>query len=224
MNTHRDFADRIINSLKMNSKDRFVSRRFILAIAKEKMNFLLAQKLRDNTLYREENLYTEIDCVEMEKIDKFKCDIVEFKSCNSVMKSVKRLPELIFSRYGDSIRIVTNIDNSLQIDRTTPTDYIRSKQRQGYRPKPMYYTKDGYLYVVDSEIERLNVRLLTLDTQGAAEANCKKCDECKSVLDYEFIGSDKLEMIVVQQTLQELMGSYMQIAKDENPDMNSKSI
>lgn len=208
----------------MNSKDRFVSRRFILAIAKEKMNFLLAQKLRDNTLYREENLYTEIDCVELEKIDKFKCDIVEFRSCNSVMRSVKKLPELIFSRYGDSIRMVTNIDSSIQIDRTTPTDYIKNKQRQGYRPKPAYYTKNGYLYIVDSEIERLTVRLLTLDTQAAALMNCKKCDECKSILDYEFIGSDKLELIVAQQTLQELLGSYMQIPKDESPDMNEKSI
>lgn len=224
METNLQFADRVINTLRLNYKDRFVSRRFILKLGKEKTKFLLSQKLRDRTLYREENLFTDISCVEMKEIDVFKCPIVEFRTCRKIMRSKKKLPELIFSRYGDSIRLVSNIDYSIQIGRTNPVDYIRNKNRKGYREKPFYYTRDGYLYIVDSNIEVVNVQLLTLDKKGADEMSCGYKDECNSALDYEFVGSDKLREVVYQEVLKELAGTFLQILPDENPDLNQKSI
>jgi hypothetical protein len=223
MQTNRDFADRALSTLKMDSKDRFVSRRLILKIARDKMVFLLTQKLRDMSLYREENVYTDIPCIEMKEINKVSCPIVEFKTCSKLMRSKKKLPELMFSRFGDSIRMVSNIDNSIKIDRTNPLDYIRNKKRKGYREKPYYYTRDGYLYIVDSSVEVVNVQLITIDKKGAALASCEKCDECISVLDYEFIGSDKLKEVVYQETIKELMGVYLQIPADGNPDLNEQT-
>lgn len=213
-----------MNTLRLNSKDRFVSRRHILSIAKEKMKFLIAQKLLDRTLYREENLITNIECYELEEVRAVECPIVEFRLCGKIMKGKKRLPELIYSRYGDSIRLMSNVDTSERIDRTNPTDYIRDRKREGYREVPRYYIKDGYPYIVDGTPEVLNLQLITLDTKAAAYASCEGCDECTSAMDYRFVGTDKLTEVVRQETLKELMGTYLQIQPDERPDGNEKTI
>lgn len=219
-----EFVDSILNNLRLNSKDRFVSRRHVLSIAKEKMRLLISQKLMERSLYRDSGIVKDISCFEMQEIDVVKCDIVEFRTCNKVMKSRKKLPEVIYSRYGDSIRMVTNLDTSLQITRTSPTDYLRDKVRDGYKPTPKYYVRDGYLYIVDSEVEVVNVQIITLDTKGIETASCEGVDPCKPVIEYEFVGTDKLTEIVRGETLKELMGTYMQIHPDERPDNNQKSI
>jgi len=66
-----------------------MSKRFVLHILEQKMTFFLSQKLRDRTLYRESNLFSVINCYELEKIDTVSCDIIEFKTCDVVMKGKK---------------------------------------------------------------------------------------------------------------------------------------
>lgn len=224
METLKEFSDKVINVLRMNSKDRFIPRRLIIKIAKDKMRFLLSQKLHDRTLYREENVFTDIPCIEMEKIDNFSCPIVEFRTCRNIMRSKKKLPELIFSRYGDSIRLVTNLDFTIKIDRTNPVKYINDRNRYGYKEKPEYYTRDGYLYIINSNIELVNLQLITLERDKAEEVSCDGSDECISPLDFEFVGSDKLREAVYREVLQELAGLTLQILPDENPNLNQKSI
>lgn len=220
----KEFTDTIINTLRLNSRDRFISRRHILSIALEKMKFLIAQKLLDRSLYREENLITNITCYELEEVEVVKCPIVEFRICSKIMKGTKKLPELIYSRYGDSIRLMSNVDTSERIDRTNPTDYIRDRKREGYREVPKYYIKDGYPYIIDSNIEVVDLQLITLKVRDAEKASCEGTDECKAEIAYEFIGSDKLTEVVRQETIKELMGTYMQIQPDERPDGNEKTI
>lgn len=224
MTTNREFADRIKTSLRLVGKDRFISRRFILNIAREKAKLLITQKLLDKTLYREEGIYTEIPCIKMKCIDVFECDIVEFRSCNKLMRSEKKLPEVLYTRYGSSVRAVFNIDNSEIIKETTPTKYIRDKARLGYTNEPKFYIKGGYLYITDSEVERVNLYLLTLDTFKARQCGCDGVDKCDTPLNYPFIVPDKLEAIVAQETLNEILNGYARIIPDERPDKNQKSV
>lgn len=225
MSTKKEIADRILTTLRQTNKDRFLSKRFVLNIAQEKMKFLLSQKLRDRSLYRESNIYTNINCVEFEEIDTVECDIIEFRMCKSIMKSKGKLPDIIYSRYGDSIRMVTNLDHTIKIGKTTPTDVIRNKHRKGYVEEPYYYIRDGYLYLINTHLKRGFVELLTLDTKAAEELECGcNKEECKPALEYEFVGSDKLMEAVIQQTLQELSNSYLQIRPDENPNNNENVI
>lgn len=224
MTTKGEIADRILTTLRRDSKDRFLSRRYVLNILEEKMTFLLSQKLRDRSLYRESNLYTTLECYEFEEIENIKCDIIEFRRCESIMKGKKKLPTLIYSRYGDSINYISNLDVSIEITETNPKKYINDKKRRSYKPKPMYYIKDGFPYLVDTKMEVGEINLLTLDTERAEEVTCKGKDKCKPSIDYEFIGSDKLRDIAVQQTLQEIAGTFLQIQPDENPDNNENSL
>ena len=223
--TKKKIVDRIKTELRRLSKDRWMSNRFILSVLENKMSFLLSQKLRDRTLYRESNLYSQIGCFEFEKIDRIKCDIIEFRTCQKIMKSKHKLPELLYSRFGDSIKIVSNLDQTETLQKTIPTDYIRNKKRkQNYNP-PAYYERGGYLYLLNTQMEAAFIELLTLDTETAENLDCD-CEKnpCKSALEYNFIGSDKLIEPVIQQTLQELAQTYLQIPTDEKPDNNENNV
>lgn len=223
--TERKFAETVLQSLNQLDRDRYLSKRYIISVGKEIMRGLLSQKLGDRTLYREDNIYSYVDCFELERIDTIVCPIVEFKTCNIVMKSKKPLPELIFSKYGAAIRSVMNLDNSEEIGKTSLKDYIRNKKRQGYKKTAKYHTdKYNYLYIVDSEIEAVAVEVLTLSSKQVEQSICGSFDNCKSSLEYEMVGSDKLETAVMQQTLSQIMGTFLQITPDENPDKNKNSM
>lgn len=216
-------ASRIVNDIRALNKDEHVSRRYILEIARSKAKFLIAQKLRDRTIFREDNLFTTIDCFGMESDDIVKCDIVEFKRCTSLMKSKKKLPELIFSRFGDSIESVTTIDGIQEFLPTSLRQFRLQKDRpfSKYVTKNYYYVRDGYLYIPNTEIEAVNIVLLTTENDEAdALSDCKECDGCKSIWDYEFICPDKLLEAVLTDTLQEVLSTHKQIIPDENPNMD----
>ena len=219
--TNKEQADRLLAMLRLTSKDRYVSRRLVLTVLWEKMRFLISQKLRDRSLYREENLYTTIDCMEFEPIQGYACDIVEFRSCKNIMKSKKPIKGLIYSRYGSSIRMVTNLDSSERLNRTTPTDHIRNTKRKGYKAEPAFYDRNGYLYILETSMERGVVDLITLNLKEAEEiSSCSRKQNCKSILDYEFVGSDKLKEVAIQEAYNEITSLYLSVPPDENPNNN----
>lgn len=223
--TNREQADKVLTMLRLTSKDRYISRRLVLSVLWEKMTYLLSQKLRDRTLYREENLYKTIDCVEFEPVRGHSCDIVEFRNCKKLMRSKKPLKGLIYSRYGSSIRMVTNLDSTIRLERTTPADYIRNVRRKGYKPEPAFYEKEGYIYLLETTMERGIIDLMTINLKEAEKLDsCHKKQNCKSILDYEFVGSDKLREIAVQEAYKEITSLYLSIQPDENPDNNENRI
>ena len=94
--TNAEFVSRVLNGLNSLDKDSRISRRYILHVGRQKSAFYISQKMNDRSLFREDNLYTTLNCFELEKIEVTKCDIIEFRRCKSIMKSKKKLPELIW--------------------------------------------------------------------------------------------------------------------------------
>jgi hypothetical protein len=217
---NKEFVSRVVNGLNSISKDDRISRRFILHVGRQKATFLISQKLNDRSLYKENNLYKTIDCFEMKPIDVTRCDIIEFRRCKSIMKSKNKLPKLIYSRYGDSLKEVTTIDEEKEFKATTPSQYRRDKNRVGISDYIYYYVKDGYLYLLDTEIERVNLYVLTTSTEDIDSASSCSEGDCKSLWDYEFIVPDKLEEIVLSETIKEV-SMKKQVPQDENPNMNN---
>ena len=103
--------------------------------------------MADKSLYREMNLYKVLDCVEMIPVEIYKCDIIEFRACKKLMKSKKKLPDLIYSKYGSSILEVTSIDSEYLFKPITLAQYRINKQRTGNDiNQQFFYVKDGYFY------------------------------------------------------------------------------
>lgn len=214
---------RVATGLNSINKDASISRRYILQVAISKATFLMAQKFRDRSLFRESNLYKTIECFEMEKIDKYTCDIVEFKSCNSVMRSVNKLPTLVYSRYGSSLKEVTNIDGSIEFKPSTPSKYRRDSRRQEFGEELFFTIKDEHLVIPESNVKRVSLYLYTPNSYDIEKANSCNEDKCLNPWDFELIASDKMMDIIVQETIKEV-SMRLQITEDSNPneDINQK--
>jgi hypothetical protein len=220
--TNAEIVSRVRNGLNSISKDDRISRRYILHVAKQKATFLISQKLNDRSLFREDNLYKTVNCFEMESVDVVRCEILEFRRCKSIMKSKCKLPKLIYSRYGGSLKEVITADGEKEFKPITPSQYRRDKNRVEGSDYIYYYVKDGYLYLLDTEIELVSLYLISMELDSLEEGCCcnDNLEECKSLWDYEFNVPDKLEEAVVGEAIKEVAMSK-QMPRDENPNSNN---
>jgi hypothetical protein len=210
--TNLEAVSRVQSALNSVSKDNRIPRRYILQVLRDTATFLIAQKLGDRSLYKDTNPYTSINCFELEEQDVVKCDIIEFRRCKSLMRSKHKLPKLIDSKYGHSIKEVTSIDDEYEFEPITLSQYRRNKDRQKY-PEHYFYVKDGYLYLPDTEVQRVNLYLITLHTEDIV--SCDECVECKSLWDLEFNAPDKIMDVIINQTTQ-LVSARKNIIRDDN--------
>jgi hypothetical protein len=224
MITNSEFVSRVANNLRTRSKDGHMSDRFILNIGRVKARLLMAQKLDELTLFKEDGIITTIPCFELERIDYKSCDIFEFRLCEDIMKSVNKIPEGLFGKNGSGIISVVSMDNSVRYNYITPNAYENLKKRKYSRSSTEYYTiKDGYLYLPNSTNEIVELRMIALDKKEAAEASsCKDCD-CDSSWDYDFVCPDRFLDLVVKDSLQELASIFRTSVVDSNPNMDPNS-
>ena len=217
-----EITSRISSTLKSNSKDGRLSRRLILSVAESKAKFLISQKLNDKSLFREDNLFKNLNCFALKADNIISCDVIAFRRCKSLMKSKKKLPKLLYSKFGNSILSITTIDGSVDFLPITLTSYNLLKDRPSAKfvKQNYYYINDGYLYLPDSEIKAVNILLLTLESEKIDELSECSDTECKSVWDYDFVCSDKILEVVIQETLNEILGSNKKIPEDTNPNMD----
>ncbi len=218
---NNEAVSKVISSFKFLNKDERVSRRYILRLLRDASKNLLSQKLLDRTISEEQNLYTKIECFEFEKVEVFSCPIIEFRKCNTLMRSKKPLPELVFSRNGASIKEVVSVDDLTEVYLTTPDQYRRDRKRKHYSSEDtyLYVDTDNYAYIVDKPVYAVNITLLTVKTDEVDEVSaCSKDKGCKSAWEYEFIVPDKLQDTVFKEVLQILSSPYSQRREDFNPN------
>ena len=216
-----EITSEIINIFKLNNRDDRVSRRFVLKLAQDSAQFLIAQKWIDRTIQLESNLYTLIPCFKFEKIDSKICNNIEFRYCKTLMKSKCPLPKLVFSRLGSSVREIVSLDGEYRFVFLDKGQYQRNKNRQ-YSIKNevyLYLDSDNHLYIPDNEIYTVDLTILTTKPEEAKE--CSECGNikqiCKSRWDEQFICPDKLIEAVKDMVIQRL-SITRQIRSDENPN------
>lgn len=215
-----EFVSLIISTLKSTSKDSKIPRRLVLAVGESKAKTYISQKLNDRSLYREVNIQQQIDCVEFIEIDSVSCPLIEFRLCNSIFRSKYKLPELIWSKYGHTIKEIRSLDGRELFEPTTISQYKRNKNRTHKVKKNQFYVENGYIWIIDKPFKSGTLILTTQDLyelEQICECSNRKCD---SVWDFEFVCPDKLEEVVIQETLKQL-SLTLQIKEDVNPNLNS---
>jgi hypothetical protein len=217
--TKAEAVSEVMNTLRLNNKDEHRSRRFILSLLEKNALFLISQKFAERSILAEANLYSYIPCFEFEKIESKKCDVAEFRLCNTLMKSKKPLPKLVFSRLGSSIRDIVSLDGNFKFTFVDEVQYRRNKKRQ-YSLKNevyIYLGADNHLYIPDHEIFSVDLTVLTTKPEDADSCSSCKEENCEPNWSKNFICPDKLVQTVFSQTLQ-VLGMNRQIREDENPD------
>lgn len=219
--TNGEVVSTILGKLKAVDKDGLINRRTIIKTAQTKARFLIAQKLDEGTLRKDSGVYHTLKCFPLRRVKSVDCDIVEFKRCDDLMKSVEKLPAAMFSRVGPAIDFVSNIDDSILYNPTTPRRYANSKKRVfSTTSEQTYYIKDGYLYLPDSTNEMVNISMIPEDAYDLQQKSTCSTDTCQSFWDAAFICPDRLEDFVLRATFEELIAT-IQIPKDENPNLDS---
>jgi hypothetical protein len=215
-----EFTSIILTTLKSINKDSKIPRRLALAVGESKAKTYISQKLNDRSLYRETNIYKEIPCVEFIEIDKVDCPIISFRLCNTIYRSKNKIPELLWSKYGHTLKEVRTLDNGKTFLPTTNSQYKRDKNRSQKSNNLYFFVEDQYVYIVDEPLKMGNLYLITQDLyelEQICECSENKCD---SIWDFEFVCPDKLEEVVIQETLKQLMVTR-QLQEDANPNLNS---
>lgn len=227
MKTNAEFVSRVAGDLKALTKDGRIPRRLVLSIGQDKARFLMSQKLDEMTLFREDGIISTIPCFELENIPMVECDIAEVKNCKSVMKSVKKIPDGLFGKNGSGILHVYSLDNSRRITYTNPRRHRNLTRSRFQRDLGEYYMlQNGYLYLIDSEIEVLSLQMIALKKhEVVAASGCSSQEErCASRWLEPFVCPDRFYDMVVRDTLTELANIYRTSVEDSNPnlDVNQK--
>lgn len=221
--TKNEFVSRVSNGLNTLNKDSRISRRYILHVGMNIVKDFVAKKITEGLLLRDLDIITNIDCFEMEPDNVVSCGIIEFKRCESLMKSKCKLPELFGSSFGASIISVTSLDDLTEFKPVTLKQYRRNADRvDSYEDDfKEFYVKDGYLYLPNSYARLVSVELITLFPE---EAKCcgEEDDKCVNIYDTKFIVPSKIIDNVVKSTIQEI-AFKKQIPIDENPNLDSRS-
>lgn len=216
---YREAVSRVINTLKLNNRDEHVSRRYVLSLLKSVSQTLISQKWLDRTILYESNLFTNITCFEFEPIEVVSCPHIEFRRCKTLMKSVKPLPKLVFSRLGGSLRDINSLDGLFKFTVVDKAQYLRNiKRAHSIKGEVyIYLDNDMHLYIPDQEIYTLDLNVLTTAPDEAEDCSGCKIENCKSKWETEFICPQKLEDVVFTQVLQ-ILGMSRQIINDQNPN------
>lgn len=232
--TYNKVVSMIQGTLNAVAKDTYIPRRLILSVLRSKIEFLVAQKFNDKSLFREINLFRWINCISLEEIDTVTCGHVELQKCSSAMVSRKKLPELIWSRYGASILLVTNAISEKAYTLITPADYINMRKRRGFNKFMGNYAilyPDGKIAIPDSTVKKINILLYSLDDDLENKiddlSDCKDKDSdsgCKSLWDTELKVPKKIEDAAIMETLK-IVSMRLGIPYDANSnnDPNIKS-
>lgn len=224
MSTNGEFVSRIVGDLKATTKDGRLPRRLALSIGRDKARFLMSQKLDEMTLFREDGIISTIDCFAMENVPLIECDLEDVAHCTSVMKSSKKLPSGLFGKNGSGILSVASIDNSISFTYTNPRRYKDIKNIRYKRTPSYYYTiKNGYLYLLDSEIELVSIQMIALKKEETKDVStcCDQARKCESVWNEEFVCPDRFYDLIVRDTLTELANIYRTSVEDSNPNLDA---
>lgn len=216
---NRELVSRISNQLRMITKDDYISDRFVLNTAKSIATKFITQKIQRRSIDRDMSLFREVKCIEFEPVDIFSCKFVEFQSCEKLSKSKVKFSNLIFTRYGSSIKELYSIDRKISFSESTLYQFRNNSERKGgLVDRNKFYILDDYIYITDS-IEALSGLILTLD-QYELDESCGCTDNCESAWEKEFVCPDSMLEDVITYSVQNL-SMTKSIPVDEKPDLSN---
>lgn len=220
---NKEITSEVLGAIKALKPDARIPRRQVLQELRTTAKYFIDQKIKDGNISIDK-IFRSMKCVPLIKIDSVKCPVVDFRTCNIVMRTRDRIPEPLRNKYGPMIKNVMNLDSTVEFKKTTKTRNIGINNRNIY-PKTSnnyYYEYDGYLYIPSTEIYLINFDIATLSTEDLDKGSECSNSDCKSIWDAEFILPDNIERVVID-TVIELLAGTRQLVSDENPNMNERT-
>lgn len=224
----KEIISEIVNDLRALGLDDRVSKRYILSKLKDNAALFIK---RENDLYRlfnYQDIWTTIDCLEMEQSNQIECCCISIDRCKSFMRSKHKLPTIYTYKGGPLIREVMSIDGTFTYQGTTPLGYKRILDRE-FKDKSLryYWFENEHLVIPDSEVNVVRLTAYFRDVSKLSSINSCNEDEnnkCINPLEEEFQCPSHLLSTVKTETINNLFHYYKRNVLDTNPnnDLNMK--
>lgn len=220
---NRDIISEIRSTHKLLSSDNSINDRTVLKEARSAASKLIKQRLDRRLLYQSPNIFSVIDCLEMEPAPIAEC--CEYNSDKMIAKSKHPLPRIAEGNFGLAISGVFGIEQNIKLKELTPTRYV-NLTNLGLADREVYFwvMPNRHIYATSEVLSTLKVIFYTEedipDYLQYPECGCnnKKKDDCPNPLDDEFkcpgFLIDDLKNIVSQR----LLSSYFRVPVDQTSD------
>lgn len=181
---------------------------------------ILKQVNETKRVWKSSDIWFRINCLDMEVVSAANCLEIAPLVKEFVSKSKKKIPSTYTSSVGDMVRDITSIlPYGKQYILVTPKEYDKIRKREFKDPRIGYaFIIDNYLYIPDSEVEKVSVTGAFVNPREAGLLNGE--DPCKPFLDYQFYAPEYLLKLVHDSVLQDLANVNQKIVKDEDPNMS----
>jgi hypothetical protein len=210
MATNGELIARVKSANKFVSDDDLISDRYIYSILKSKAAVLLRREINLRKLIFSDNVYQAYECVQLIPAKGTECDL----EC-PIRRTAKKLPKIDEGLYSYFIQGVYNTSNSEELFPTTIRDFINHRRLRVRTPKKFYTIRNGYLYVLDPDIECINMYACFTESIEDMDGS-----QCMSMYQKEFKFPEYLTDALIEMCNQSLL-SYQRIPhelEDNNRD------
>jgi hypothetical protein len=167
MITNAELIARIKSANKFISDDDLISDRYIYGLLKQKASILIKREINLRKLTNSDNVYQNYECVHLIPARVSECDL----KCTD-RRTKNKLPNIEEGLYSYFIQGVFNTSNSLEIFPTTIRDFINHDKLRVKSNKKFYTIKDSYLYVLDPDVEYINIYAYFTDSIEDMDSGC----------------------------------------------------
>lgn len=181
---------------------------------------ILKQVNETKRIWKSSDVWQKISCLDMETVSAADCTEIAPLVKEYISKSKQKIPSTYTSAAGDMVRDINAIfPYGKQYRLVTPKEYRAIRQRE-IQDKSIGYAfiVDNYLYIPDSEVEKVTVTGAFINPKEVALLNNE--DPCKPFLDYQFYCPEYLIKAAHDLVLQDLLGANQKVTKDEDTNLN----
>lgn len=220
MATIRDYISSIKSMFRLTSSDVTLNDRAIEKELKYTKNELIKRETDLRRLFNSPNLFTEISCVELERVPLSEC--CDYTSDCYIAKSKAKLPKIAENKRGLLIQGVFSINKRERFsDTNNPTRYANYLQMYPKGNKRFYWVStEGYLYITDPNIDIVSIVAHFTEDVNTNDFACvnEETDCPVNPLDKEFKIPDYLEDRLIKMTSEKIMQTYKRSKEDLQED------
>lgn len=203
------------------SFDGYIPAKYLHSKLMDVASLFIKREADDRRLYLYPSIWVTIDDLEMEEVPLIGCSDIDVPKCETVMKSLKKLPEIYTTRYG-YLANISSLDYTKNYVQTTPKDYLKIVNRKYQNPNLRYFwIYNGYLIIPNAKVRSLVLKAMFRDkAQGLRIEGCKD-PGCIKTLEQEFVAPPHLLKEIKNATVLEIAGVRLKIQQDNYPNLNT---
>lgn len=219
---NKEIVSEIVNDLRAMQIDDRISERYVLSKLKYFNGLFLKRENDTLRLFYYDNIWTTVECLQMEPIDVVKCLGVVIPKITSVMQSILPIPEIYSYKNGPLVKEVMPIDEGIVYQPSTIVDFNKILKREFIGDIRYYWFRNGHL-VIPNGPQAAHFTACFVTQSDALQLSTCNTLTCPDPMEDEFPCPPHLVSTVKQETLKDLFNFYKRNINDEVPDSDTNN-